>query len=401
MFFFQSVVLLGLVGASWANPSGVQQARAVCTPKAGGSPKIDDVPAITKAFASCGHGGTIIIPKGSTYHLNSVLDLGGCSNCDFQIEGLLKFTGSTSYWNGKYAMINIHKITGLKMRSLTGAGVVDGSGQDSWDLFASNSNYRRPTLLGIGGSSNLEVSNLRLTNPPNVFVSVKSGTEHAVFSGLRLDARSVSRHPAINTDGFNIGQSTHVRITKTTVANDDDCIAFQSGSSDITVQDITCRGSHGLSVGSLGKTNADTVQNIWIEGATMIGCSKAAGIKTYPGGAGAGHGQATVRNVTWADVDVQACDYAIQIQSCYGTSPADCEKHPGDAVLEDVTFTGFTGTTNSKYGSALANLNCGARGTCGVTVRDFSVKAPSGKGEVLCGNTPSHLGVACTSGASG
>jgi hypothetical protein len=114
------------------DPSPILNARAsTCTPVAGGSSSIDDVPAITSAIASCS-SGTIVIPSGTTYYLNSVLDFAGCSGCDFQVEGLLKFASSTSYWNGRTAMINVKNINGLKIRSLTGKGVIDGNGQDAY-----------------------------------------------------------------------------------------------------------------------------------------------------------------------------------------------------------------------------------------------------------------------------
>ncbi|GIJ90493.1 hypothetical protein Asppvi_009448 [Aspergillus pseudoviridinutans] len=403
---YRNLALLSLLSLGSAAPSQVErspdaviQPRAVCTPTAGGSASIDDVPAITKAISSCGNGGTIVFPAGSTYYLNSVLDLAGCSNCDIQVEGLLKFSGSTDYWGGRTAMINVNKINGLKLRSLTGSGVIDANGQNAYDLFASNSSYKRPTLLYITGGSNIEVSGLRQKNPPNVFNSVNGNAENVIFTNLRMDATSKSANPAKNTDGFDIGASTYVTISSVNVSNDDDCVAFKPGCNYATVENVTCTGSHGISVGSLGKSSADTVQNVYAHGITMINSSKAAGIKTYP--SGNGHGLSTVKNVTFSDFTVQGCDYAFQIQSCYGESASYCASNPGNAVLQDIVVKGFSGTTSSKYDPVVANLDCGADGTCGVSVSDFTVKAPSGKATVQCANTPSNLGVTCTSGASG
>lgn len=214
-----------------------------------------------------------------------------------------------------------------------------------------------------------------------------------------MDATSNSDNAAKNTDGFDIGASTDVTISSVTVLNDDDCIAFKPGADGVTVTDITCTGSHGLSVGSLGKSSDDTVKNVYVSGATMINSTKAAGIKTYP--SGGSHGQSTVSNVTWTDVVVDGCDYAIQIQSCYGEDEEYCEENPGDALLEDIVFDGFSGTTSGKYDDVTGNLNCGADGTCGVTVSHYTVVAPDGESEILCANTPSGLGEECTSGASG
>ena len=118
---------------SLPDASNTLNARASsCTPKAGGSSSTDDVPAIASAIASCGNGGTIVIPSGTTYYLNSVLGFAGCTGCDFQIEGLLKFASDTDYWKGRTAMINVENINGIKIRSVSGDGVIDGNGQDAY-----------------------------------------------------------------------------------------------------------------------------------------------------------------------------------------------------------------------------------------------------------------------------
>ena len=251
----------------------------------------------------------------------------------------------------------------------------------------------------ITGGSNIEISNLRQKNPPNVFNSVKGGSRIVAFSDLTMDAISKSTNAAKNTDGFDIGESTEVTITNVSVTNDDDCVAFKPGVDGVTVTDITCTGSHGLSVGSLGKSSDDSVKNVYVSGATMINSTKAVGIKTYP--SGGSHGLSTVTNVTWTNVNVEGCDYAIQIQSCYGEDGDYCEEYPGDAVLTDIVFDGFSGTTSGKYDDVTANLDCGEDGTCGITISDYTVVAPGGENEVLCANTPEGLGVSCTSGASG
>ncbi|KAJ5127711.1 hypothetical protein N7448_008490 [Penicillium atrosanguineum] len=389
-----------VLSLSLPDTSNTLNARAsTCTPKAGGSSSTDDIPAITSAIASCGNGGTIVIPSGSTYYLNSVLDFAGCTGCEFQIEGLLKFSSDTDYWEGRTAMINVNNIDGIKIRSVSGDGVIDGNGQDAYDLFASDSSYERPTLLYITGGSDIEISNLRQKNPPNVFNSVKGGSSTVAFSDLTMDATSKSTNAAKNTDGFDIGESTDVTITNVSVTNDDDCVAFKPGADGVTVTDITCTGSHGLSVGSLGKSSDDTVKNVYISGATMINSTKAVGIKTYP--SGGSHGLSTVTNVTWTNVHVEGCDYAIQIQSCYGEGADYCEEYPGDAVLTDIVFDGFSGTTSGKYDDVTGNLDCGKDGSCGITISSYTVVAPDGKNEVLCANTPEGLGVSCTSGASG
>ncbi|CAG7943459.1 unnamed protein product [Penicillium olsonii] len=397
-----SIAALALFASALALPESTKSLNAranTCTPKSGGSASTDDVPAIASAISSCGKGGTIVIPAGTTYYLNSVLDFAGCAGCDFQVEGLLKLSSSTDYWEGRTAMINVKNIDGIKIRSLTGKGVIDGNGQNAWDLFAKDTSYARPTLLYITGGSDIEVSNLRQKNPPNVFNSVKGDSKRVLFSDLKMDATSKSGNRPKNTDGFDIGASTDVTIKDVNVSNDDDCVAFKPGANGVTVTDITCTGSHGISVGSLGKSSDDFVKNVYVSGATMINSTKAAGIKTYP--SGGSHGVATVSNVTFTDFSVDGCDYAIQIQSCYGENSEYCAKNPGNSDLTGIVFDKFSGKTSGKYDAVTGNLNCGSEGTCDVHVSSYTVKPPSGAAKVLCANTPSDLGTTCTSGASG
>lgn len=404
MFLFYVLsVCLGLAHAATTTQpdhklSGLRERASTCTPLAGGSSSIDDVPAIQSAIASCA-SGTIVIPSGTTYYINSAFSFAGCSGCSFQIEGTLKVASNTDYWGGRQAIFLMSGINGAKVFSSTGSGVIDGNGQNAYDLFASDSTYKRPTLFYITNSKNVVVQNLRFKNAPNVFHSVTGGSTNIKYIDINLSAVSKSSNAPKNTDGWDIGASTDVTVTGATVTNDDDCIAFKPGCNYATVTDITCVGSHGLSVGSLGKTNTDTVQNVWVSGATMINSTKAVGIKLYPDGPD--HGTAVVSNVTFQNVVVQNSDYAFQVQSCYGETTSYCASYPSTAQLSGIVVKGFSGTTSSKYAPSVANINCPAAGSCDLTMSSMTVKPPSGSASYLCANTPSTLGVTCKSGASG
>lgn len=404
----QFLVLLLFTAANAATiaqrkaPSKVVEKRAsTCTPTAGGSSSTDDVPAIESAIASCGSGGTIVIPSGKTYYINSVLEFTGCSDCTIQIDGTLEASDDTTYWNGKTAIMYMDGITNAKVYSSTGDGTINGNGQASWDLFATDSSYARPTLFYITDSSGITVENMYFDAAPNVFHSVTGGSSNVVYKDITLYAVSSSSNAAKNTDGWDIGKSTYVTIETATVTNDDDCVAFKPGANYVSVSDISCTGSHGLSVGSLGGTagQTDTVENVIVNGATMIDSTKASGIKLYPGGSD--YGTAVVSNVTFESVVVDSSDYAVQIQSCYNSETSYCDDYPSTATLTDVVFTGFSGKTSTTYEPVVANLDCPADGTCGVTLSDMTVEPPSGSAEYLCANTPSDIGITCTSGASG
>lgn len=337
--------------------------RATCTPASLGDDQKDDTPAIQSAITSCGNGGIIVLPAETTYSLRSMLTFSGCNNCDFQIEGTLKASDDTTYWATQTAMIYLDSVNGARVRSLTGSGVIDGNGQAAYDLFAQDSSLSRPTVFYVVGGSDITVTGLTMKNPPNVFISQKGGTQNSNYASLTMTAASKSTNAPKNTDGFDIGESTYTTIKSIYISNQDDCVAFKSGCNYVTVDGITCAGtSHGLSVGSLGVSNADSVQNVYVTDATMTGCSKAAGIKLYPGGSD--HGTATVSNVTWDGVTVDNCDYGAQIQSCYGGTADECASTPSAASLTGISFKNFKGTTSTHYEPTVANLDCPADGTC-------------------------------------
>ena len=58
---------------------------------------------------------------------------------------------------------------------------------------------------------------------------------------------------------------------------------------------------------------------------------------------------ATVRNVTYNNINVDNCGYAAQIQSCYGSDDAaSCAASPSTSSITDVHFNEFTGKTSGK-----------------------------------------------------
>ncbi|KAF8989552.1 glycoside hydrolase family 28 protein [Cyathus striatus] len=397
-----SVVAIAHASSSSFPHTSHNHKRATCTVASAGNSGVDDVPSAVSAIKSCGKGGTIVFAANKTYSIRSQLDITGCVGCTIQIEGTLKLSDDTVYWNGKRAIINVNGINGAIITSTTGNGLFDGNGLPHWKKFASDSSYARPVMLNINNSKNIAVTKFRFKNAPNVFNEVKGGSTNILYDALTLDATAIDGVTPKNTDGFDVGKSTYVTIKNTKITNQDDCIAFKPGADHTTVTDITCTGSHGLSVGSLGKAagSTDSVTNIYVKGATMINSSKAVGIKFYQGGST--HGVATVRNVTYEDIIVKNCEYAVQIQSCYGsTSAASCNSSPSTSTIDGVYFKNFKGTTSSKFEPVLGNLNCPKSGICNVFFSNIAVRTPKGKANFLCSNIDSTPGITCSGSASG
>lgn len=144
------------------------------------------------AFASCGDGGVIVIPAGTTYSVRSTLEFTGCVNCDFQIEGTLKASDDYTYWSGQPGILYIDGIQGIKIRSLTGSGVIDGNGQTSYDAYAV-ATFARPTLIyTVGGSTKVLVQGLSMKNPPNAFIGHVSVPFHSRLPNFPLPGHATA-----------------------------------------------------------------------------------------------------------------------------------------------------------------------------------------------------------------
>ena len=102
-------------------------------------------------------------------------------------------------------------------------------------------------LFSITSSSNLTLSNLTLDNS----------------AGNAPNNRSDNKAAAHNSDGIDISSSSNVLVSNIRVNNQDDCVAITSGNN-VTVENIYCVGSHGLSIGSVGGKSNNNVTNILV-----------------------------------------------------------------------------------------------------------------------------------------
>ncbi|KAF2462953.1 pectin lyase-like protein, partial [Lindgomyces ingoldianus] len=233
---------------------------AVCTPLAQGWEMIDDAPTINDAIASCGNGGTIILPQGQIYSIRSPINFTPCKYCDLQIEGqILVSRDDWAYWAGQDSIFTVAGVKGVMIRSLTGKGVIDGNAIDFYHRPVSNDGWNRaPPLLHVtNGSSYVVVDNLLIKNPPMRFFRAEGNSTKITYSRLNL---SVVEQYGINpwsesmTFGFELGDVSEVTIdsvamdfrarsqTPNTIGV---CVAFDRGTNGITVKNVTCKGAWG------------------------------------------------------------------------------------------------------------------------------------------------------------
>lgn len=64
-----------------------------------------------------------------------------------------------------------------------------------------------------------------------------------------------------NTDAFNVGNCVNLLLQDCQVWNQDDCVVV-SDSTNVTVRNVSCSGSHGLSIAGGGSGNGHNIANI-------------------------------------------------------------------------------------------------------------------------------------------
>jgi galacturan 1,4-alpha-galacturonidase len=79
---------------------------------------------------------------------------------------------------------------------------------------------------------------------------------------MRLEAESTnaSSHRA-NTDGFDTLNVAALHVTNTFVNVGDDCFSLKPSTTDTLVRNLTCNGTHGVSMGVSANTRASSTSS--------------------------------------------------------------------------------------------------------------------------------------------
>jgi polygalacturonase len=157
-------------------------------------------------------------------------------------------------------------------------GAVDGRGEDTlvgsaqswWDIAqaaASGGEQNNPILVEGDGVNDITIYQVELENSPMYHVYIQNGYGLTVW-GVEINTPATAR----NTDGVDPVSESDVTIKNDMIQNGDDCVAVKSNpgtpSANITVDDVNCYGSHGLSVGS---QTAGGIYNVLFENSTLNG----------------------------------------------------------------------------------------------------------------------------------
>ncbi|EPS39663.1 hypothetical protein H072_6550 [Dactylellina haptotyla CBS 200.50] len=333
----------------------------------------DDAPQIIEAVKSCNNGGTVALLD-PLYIIGSVMDLRGLEAIDFDIQGILQFTNDTEYWAShsfQYTFQGANTMIAIGGKDVnvfgSGKGGFDAQGQVWWDRFARNSSLNRPMFISWDGLDGATISGLNLYNPPNWFQWI-TDCKDVIFDGLNIIVKVSGANGPKNTDGYDTFRSDNIVVQNSVIVNTDDCVALKPNSTNMVFQNLTCTGSHGMTVGSLGQyeNEIDIVENILFYNTHMINSTIGARIKVWsgvdpsvPNNGASGGGLGRVHNVTYDKMLIENVDASISLTQCYGApSNAYCNQFPSNMTMVDITYKDISGKTSKKTDPRVGDLIC-------------------------------------------
>lgn len=152
-------------------------------------------------------------------------------------------------------------------------------------------------------------------------------SNNVTFSHVNIIAPSNSP----NTDGIHISTSTNIQVFDTNIGTGDDCISIFSGSQNINISRVNCGPGHGISIGSLGRSQNEVVKDVHVKNCTLIATQNGMRIKTL---ASSNVGKAT--SIKFEDIIMNNVKNPIIIDQHY------CPEHPCSYQVLIVFFSFFS-----------------------------------------------------------
>ena len=89
--------------------------------------------------------------------------------------------------------------------------------------------------------TNGNLRGIKSVNAKSFHIAINRCDRFRAF-GLRITAPEDSP----NTDGIHISSSNFVKVSKTKISTGDDCISIGQGSTNISINKVTCGPGHGI-----------------------------------------------------------------------------------------------------------------------------------------------------------
>jgi len=311
---------------------------------------------------------SITVPSGTT------LDMTGLNSGTHVI-----FQGTTTFqydeWSGPLVSVSGTNIV------VTGAAgnKLDGLGAKYWDGKGTNGGKTKPKFFyahSLKGTSS--ITGLNILNSPVQVFSI-NGASGLTLENINIDNSAGDSAGGHNTDAFDVGSSSNIKIINANVKNQDDCLAINSGTS-ITFSGGTCSGGHGLSIGSVGGRSDNTVSDVVIESSTVKNSANGVRVKTVSGATG------SVSGVTYKDITLSGItSYGVVIEQDYENGSPTGTPTSG-VPIKGLTLSNVHGTVSSSA----TNVYVLCASCSGWT---WDVNVTGGKTSTKCKGMPS--GVKC------
>nr|AMD09885.1 endopolygalacturonase [Mesosa myops] len=308
---------------------------------------------------------SIIVPYGVTLDLTKL-----------QKGTKLIFSGTTVWqyaeWTGPLIKI---KGTNVEVYG-TDNQLFDGRGHLWWDGQGGNGGKIKPKFMRVTVTDS-HIHHLNFKNCPVQAFSVGE-CHNTLIEYISIDNKDGDTQGGHNTDAFNINGSNNVTIQHSTVYNQDDCMAMNSGLYTYFLNNY-CSGSHGISIGSVG--DGAEVGYVTVKDCQIVNSDNGVRIKTKYGQTG------SVHDVLYENIELKNIHkYGIIIQGDYGSSGG---KPSGGVPISKFTLKNIYGTCDSKAADVY------------VIVENASewhwsdIKVTGGSKKVSCTGIPSGTGYSC------
>lgn len=312
----------------------------------------------------------IVIPVGSTYLVHPVDIAGPCrSKVTLMISGTIVAPKDPDAWIGLNPRKWIY-FHGVNHLTLEGGGRINGMGQEWWTRScktnSTNPCRHAPTAVTFHRCKNLKVKDLMIVNSQQMHMAF-TNCMRVVASNLRVMAPAVSP----NTDGIHISASRGVEVKNSIIRTGDDCISIVSNSSRIQIINIACGPGHGISIGSLGKSNSwSHVHDVLVDAALLSNTDNGVRIKTWQGGSG------FASNIAFRNVLMDNVSNPIIIDQYYCDSWLPCLNQSSAVKVENISFVHVKGTSATEEAISFA---CSDDSPCeGLYLEDIQLQSSIG-----------------------
>ncbi|KAJ7951882.1 Pectin lyase-like superfamily protein [Quillaja saponaria] len=305
----------------------------------------DDSKAFKDAWKSaCSLSGRakVVIPSGKSFLLHPIDIAGPCqSKVTLRILGTIIAPKDPDAWAG----LNPRKwlyFHGVKYLTIEGGGTINGMGQEWWARSCKTNSTNRcrkaPTAITFHRCKNLKVRKLKVVDSQKMHIAFTS-CMHVVASQLQVLAPATSP----NTDGIHISATKGIEVKDSIIRTGDDCVSIVSNSSHIRIRNISCGPGHGISIGSLGKSNSRSqVRDVMVDGAYLDNTDNGVRIKTWQGGRG------FAAKITFQNVFMENVSNPIIIDQYYCDSKHPCKNQTSAVKVEDISFIHIRGTSATE-----------------------------------------------------